>query len=261
MTGGGGERAHITEIPLSLFFQDRGKRCDQQGDSCLGPLAPELLMAPERKESRKASQMPMLIAAKWIVLLLWGLPGSLACPVPCDCQALETFGLVIDCSNRGLTTVPALPSTTRHLYLQNNNLSSIPAGTFDHLSYVNRIDVTGNPWHCDCSILYLNLWLEDHAEDILHVTRCASPASTASLPLSQLTGNELEGCRQRLYPDQYRVFFWGDLALIALTVLSIMLLGALLWMAQKTIYWVSLNQRPQEPHQWQESSLRHRKSK
>ncbi|XP_068940622.1 platelet glycoprotein IX [Petaurus breviceps papuanus] len=218
-------------------------------------------MAPERKESRKGSQMPMPIATKWILLLLWGVPSSLACPLPCDCQALETFGLMVDCSNRGLTTVPALPNTTRHLYLQNNNLSSIAAGTFDHLSYVYRVDVTGNPWHCDCSILYLKLWLEDHTENILHLTRCASPAITASLSFSQLTGNELEGCREQLYPDQYHVFFWGDLVLIVLSVLSIILLGALLWMAQKTIYWVTLNQCPLEPHQGQESSLRHRKSK
>ncbi|XP_020836884.1 platelet glycoprotein IX isoform X1 [Phascolarctos cinereus] len=261
MAGGGGERALTTEIPLFLFFQDKGKRCDQQGDSCLGPLSPELLMAPERKESRKASQMPMPIAIKWMLLLLWGLPASLACPLPCDCQTLEAFGLVVDCSNRGLTTVPALPNTTRQLYLQNNNLSSIPAGTFDHLSYVYRIDVTNNPWHCDCGILYLKLWLEDHAQETLHLTRCASPAVTASLSLDQLTGNELEGCRRQLYPDQYHVFFWGDLALIVLTILNIILLGTLLWMAQKTIYWVTLNQCPQEPHQWQESSLRHHKAK
>ncbi|XP_072506602.1 platelet glycoprotein IX [Notamacropus eugenii] len=218
-------------------------------------------MAPERKESRKASQMSMPIANKWILFLLWGLPCSLACPPPCDCQALETFGLVVDCSNRGLTTVPTLPSATRHLYLQKNNLSSIPPGTFDHLSYIYKINVTGNPWHCDCNILYLKLWLEDHAKEILYLTRCASPAITTTLSLDQLTGNELEGCRQQLYPDQYHIFFWGDLALIGLTVLSIILLGALLWMAQKTTYWVTLNQWPQEPHQRQESSLRHPKSK
>ncbi|XP_074052163.1 platelet glycoprotein IX [Macrotis lagotis] len=217
-------------------------------------------MAPERKESRKASQMPMPIATKWILLLLWSLPGALACPLPCDCQTLESFGLWVDCSNRELTTLPILPNNTRHLYLQNNSLNSIPAGTFDHLSYISKIDVTNNPWHCDCRILYLKLWLEDHAQDILNLTRCASPEIIATLSLSQLTGNELDGCRQLFDPNQYHVFLWGDLALIVLTVLSIVLLGALLWMAHKTIYWVTLNQYTQDHHQWQESSLRHEKS-
>ncbi|XP_043845720.1 platelet glycoprotein IX [Dromiciops gliroides] len=218
-------------------------------------------MAPKRKESRKASQMPMPIATRWILLLLWGFPTTLACPPPCDCRALETFGLLVNCSNRGLSTVPTLPNITRHLYLQNNNLSSIPAGTFDYMSYISSIDVTRNPWHCDCEILYLKLWLEDHAWDILSRTRCASPAIAATRSFNQLTGNELEGCRQLFLHDHYHIFFWGDLALIVLTVLSIILLSALLWMAQKTIYCVSLNQHTLEPSQWQESSIRHQKSK
>ncbi|XP_031812486.1 platelet glycoprotein IX isoform X2 [Sarcophilus harrisii] len=232
----------------------------QKGDSCLGSLVPKLLMAPERKESRKESQMPLPIAIKWILLLSWGLSGTLGCPPPCDCQTLETFGLLVDCSNKGLTMVPSLPQNTRQLYLQNNNLTSIPAGTFDHLNYIYKINVTNNPWHCNCSILYLKHWLEDHMWGILHLTKCASPAITANLSLNLLTGNELEGCHQLFLPDQYHVFLWGDLVLIVLTVLSIILLGALLWVVQKTIYCVTLNQSTQEALQWQESSLRHQKS-
>ncbi|XP_044512823.1 platelet glycoprotein IX [Gracilinanus agilis] len=204
--------------------------------------------------------MPMPIVIRWILLLLWGSPGTLACPQPCVCQALGTFGLLVNCSSMGLTTVPTLPRNTRQLYLQNNNLTSIPAGTFDHLNYIYRINMTRNPWHCDCRILYLKLWLEDHSWDTLNLTKCASPAITATLSLGQLTGNELEGCGPLLEPE-YHIFFWLDLALIVLTVLSIILLGALLWIAKKTIYWVNLYQYTLESQQWLESSLRHRKSK
>ena len=52
-------------------------------------------------------------------------PESASCPVGCDCfNSYET----VDCSRRGLETLPPLHNATRRLYLEDNRLVSLAAG-------------------------------------------------------------------------------------------------------------------------------------
>ncbi|KAL2807135.1 platelet glycoprotein IX precursor [Daubentonia madagascariensis] len=163
------------------------------------------------------------------LLLLWATAEATKdCPAPCTCQALETMGLLVDCSGRELMALPALPAHTRHLLLANNSLHSVPPGAFDHLPQLQMLDVVHNPWHCDCSLTYLRLWLEDHMPETLLEVHCASPNLATHRPLGQLTGYELGSCGWQLQASWAYPGFWWDLALVAVAMLGLALLAGLL---------------------------------
>ncbi|XP_055985272.1 platelet glycoprotein IX [Sorex fumeus] len=164
-------------------------------------------------------------------LLLWASAAAVPsrdCPAPCSCQLLDTMGLWVDCAGRGLSALPALPAHTRHLLLANNSLRAVPAGAFDHLPQLQTLDVVQNPWHCDCDLTYLRLWLEDRMPGALQHVRCASPARATARPLGQLTGYELGSCGWRLRDAEAWRRVWWDVALVAVALLALALLAGLL---------------------------------
>ncbi|ELV10185.1 platelet glycoprotein IX [Tupaia chinensis] len=163
------------------------------------------------------------------LLLLWAMAEATKdCPALCTCQALETMGLWVDCRGRGLLALPTLPAYTRHLLLANNSLHTVPPGAFDHLLQLQTLDVAQNPWHCDCSLTYLRLWLEDHAPESLRHVRCASPGLAAHRPLGQLTGYELGSCGWQLQESWAYLSVWWDMVLVAVALLGLALLAGLL---------------------------------
>ncbi|NWI51621.1 GPIX protein, partial [Calyptomena viridis] len=165
-----------------------------------------------------------------------------ACPSPCSCKSLgESRGLLVDCSSRQLRAVPALPPDTRVLYLHNNSLSSVPAGALDVLLSLQHVEMSGNPWHCDCHILYLTLWLQDFSAASLANIRCASPAPVRRKPLGKLTGNELGMCK-RLLPTKCLEFFWRDLILIAGAIIALILVAWALKFSKKLVCQLNFSQ-------------------
>ncbi|NXM61523.1 GPIX protein, partial [Illadopsis cleaveri] len=165
------------------------------------------------------------------------------CPSPCSCWSLgEAWGTRVDCSSQGLVSLPALPRLTRSLHLHNNSLASVPAGALDSLGHLQELELWDNPWHCDCHILYLKLWLEDFSAPALARLRCASPAHLRMKPLGQLTGNDLGVCT-RLLPTKCLQFFWRDLVLIAGVVITFILVAWALKVAKKLIRQLALGCR------------------
>uniref|UniRef100_A0A8C3S6A1 LRRCT domain-containing protein n=1 Tax=Chelydra serpentina TaxID=8475 RepID=A0A8C3S6A1_CHESE len=139
----------------------------------------------------------------------------------------EMKGWLVDCSSKELKEVPALSVSTRKLYLQNNSMTTIRTGAFDSLRNLKEVNVSDNPWNCDCDILYLKLWLEDFSESSIANVICATPASNEGKPLSQLSGNELDSCRKSS-PIKCLDFFWRDLALITFAILVLILTSCML---------------------------------
>ncbi|XP_021482028.2 platelet glycoprotein IX [Meriones unguiculatus] len=185
--------------------------------------------AHRRCAPAKASQPVCWMTVWGLLFLLWPVATATeACPRPCTCQALETMGLKVNCEGRGLTALPELPAHTRQLLLANNSLRSVPPGAFDHMPQLWNLSVTHNPWHCDCSLTYLRLWLEDRMPEALLRVYCASPDLATRRPLGQLTGYELGSCGWKLPPSwAYSGMLW-DVALVAVAVLGLGLLAALL---------------------------------
>ncbi|NXX80317.1 GPIX protein, partial [Urocolius indicus] len=173
--------------------------------------------------------------------LLFHVTQAEACPPSCHCKSLgEMKGLHIDCSSRKLTEVPALPVNTKRLYLHNNSLTSVPPGALDSLHSLEEVQMSDNPWNCDCHILYLKLWLEDISTVSLANVRCATPASVRMKPLRQLTGNELGICK-RLLPVKCLEFFWRDLILIAGAIITLILAAWALKFSKKLVCQIYLS--------------------
>uniref|UniRef100_A0A8D2JHT9 Glycoprotein IX platelet n=1 Tax=Sciurus vulgaris TaxID=55149 RepID=A0A8D2JHT9_SCIVU len=166
----------------------------------------------------------------WALLcLLWAVAGATQdCPAQCSCQALESMGLRVDCVGRGLVALPALPAHTRQLLLTNNSLRTVPPGAFDHLPQLQTLEVAHNPWHCDCDLTYLRLWLEDRMPEALLDAHCASPGRAARHPLGQLTGYQLGSCGWQLQGSWAYPGVWWDMALVAVATLGLALLAGLL---------------------------------
>ncbi|XP_002713136.2 platelet glycoprotein IX [Oryctolagus cuniculus] len=164
-----------------------------------------------------------------VLVLLWAtVEATKDCPAACTCQHLETMGLRVDCRGRGLTELPDLPAHTRQLLLTNNSLRSVPPGAFDHLPQLQTLEVEQNPWHCDCGLTYLRLWLQDRMPEALWFVHCASPNPAANRPLHNLTGFQLGNCGWQLQTSWAGPSAWWDVALGAVAVLGLALLAALL---------------------------------
>lgn len=67
------------------------------------------------------------------------------CPESCLCFESVDGGLVVSCSNMQLIAVPRnLPNTTRHLYLNNNLLVTVPSDSFLDLPLLCDLDLSHN---------------------------------------------------------------------------------------------------------------------
>ncbi|XP_069824947.1 platelet glycoprotein IX-like isoform X2 [Dendropsophus ebraccatus] len=156
-----------------------------------------------------------------------------SCPAPCSCFSLETRGLIVNCSSRHLRDVPDLPILTVRLYLQNNLITSVSPGSLDHLVSLQEVDVSGNPWNCDCQILYLKSWLDAvPVQRNAGNLRCTTPNTLSMKPFRNLTGNDLTSCT-RAWPIKCKKFFVRDLYLIGLAVVVLILMSYVVRMARK----------------------------
>ncbi|KAL2092560.1 hypothetical protein ACEWY4_012358 [Coilia grayii] len=118
-----------------------------------------------------------------------------ACPSPCSCD-----GGVVECNGRGLITssMPtSFPSGTTELRLHNNHLTALPTGVLDPLTSLRKISLHGNPWSCDCSILYLRGWLLKQRNDVLmRNVSCSSPHALQGVLVANLVEEDLlSSCR------------------------------------------------------------------
>ncbi|RUS92173.1 hypothetical protein EGW08_000026, partial [Elysia chlorotica] len=93
-----------------------------------------------------------------------------ACPASCSCGYRPDSHVVdiVDCSNRGLTSIPEIPYTVREIYLQDNNILEVSCFDFHNLKVLTKLNLSRNkiarlPW---CSFVSLASLKE------LSMTRC-----------------------------------------------------------------------------------------
>ncbi|XP_078736296.1 uncharacterized protein LOC144950109, partial [Lampetra fluviatilis] len=88
-------------------------------------------------------------------------------------------------------------SAIRHLHLSDNALESLPRDMMAYLGGLESLYLHGNPWACDCSLLWLLEWERAH-EDVLKCKRdrayrggrlCATCASPSTRANQELLGN------------------------------------------------------------------------
>ncbi|XP_018529384.1 platelet glycoprotein Ib beta chain [Lates calcarifer] len=140
------------------------------------------------------------------LLLLFGGQRSSACPNLCSCH-----GGRVDCSGKYLTSssLPvSFPAGTTELHLHNNQLTTLPNGLLDGLTSLRSVSLHGNPWVCDCGILYLRGWLlRQPTTNTAHLgVNCSSPPPMRGRLVVYLTEEEvLESCH----------YWYCDLALVS----------------------------------------------
>ncbi|XP_073676030.1 platelet glycoprotein IX [Garra rufa] len=141
----------------------------------------------------------------------------------CGCVTLPSRGLRVNCSSQGLRTIPQLPVSITELLLQNNLLTSVTPGHLDQLHDLRLVNLSGNPFHCDCSIQYLRQWLKrNKAVSVMPV--CASPAERAQRPIDELTDADFASCASD------HCFGWVYNGILCF--LLCFLIGLLLWCLQ-----------------------------
>ncbi|XP_067395481.1 platelet glycoprotein Ib beta chain [Emydura macquarii macquarii] len=121
-----------------------------------------------------------------------------SCPSPCQCGAN-----IVDCMSKGLTesSLPASFSpSTRMILLNNNQLTTLPSGLLDNLKSLHGAYLGGNPWDCNCNILYLRTWLQWQQNRTLYKNVvCASPEHLRGRIIAYLSEDEIISTCQYWY--------------------------------------------------------------
>lgn len=129
----------------------------------------------------------MLSGLSLAVLLLSATSSAHTAGQLCRCSALQPAGLQVNCSSLNLMELPYLPSDTTELHVQDNRLTSVSPGLFDRLVGLEKVSLSGNPFHCDCRIQYLRNWLLKNSAIVSKEPTCASPSSVAQKAITELT--------------------------------------------------------------------------
>lgn len=111
----------------------------------------------------------------------------------------------------------SFPAGTTILELHDNLLTSLPNGLLDDLKSLSAVSLHGNPWVCDCGLLYLRTWLLHHPTVVKShwEVNCSSPPSLRGRMVEYLDEQELlDSCHYR----------YCDLALISQVCLIVLVL-------------------------------------
>lgn len=133
--------------------------------------------------------------ASVVAVLLLVATSRARCTVPpCQCSSIPPAGLKVDCSFSNLTELIGLPPDTAELLAQDSWLTSITPGLFDKLVHLEKVSLSGNPFHCDCRIQYLRNWLLKNTALVSQQPTCASPSSVAHRNISTLSDYYFSSC-------------------------------------------------------------------
>uniref|UniRef100_A0AAY5EW68 Polycystic kidney disease 1a n=1 Tax=Electrophorus electricus TaxID=8005 RepID=A0AAY5EW68_ELEEL len=116
----------------------------------------------------KSGLLCVLLLALCCRELSSGAPGDggacSPCPGNCSCAVVgPRSSCVVNCSGRGLEWAPPapdLPSDTNTLDLSNNQITTIEGRICDNLFNLTTIDMSGNPFVCDCMMIQSVSWLQ-----------------------------------------------------------------------------------------------------
>ncbi|XP_072938716.1 uncharacterized protein kek1 [Epargyreus clarus] len=83
------------------------------------------------------------------------------------------------------------------LKLNHNNLRDLPLSSLERVEKLRVIDLSDNPWTCDCRLRDLKQWLSKHK--LFSSPSCASPTRLANRPFSELSIEEF-ACKPEILP-------------------------------------------------------------
>ncbi|PWA32378.1 trophoblast glycoprotein b [Gambusia affinis] len=113
----------------------------------------------------------------------------------------------------------------RDLDLRDNNLKDLPTAMM--ADFELRVQLAGNPWHCNCFISNLLAWLKNTTQVVdKHELTCTDPEAVRHRPLLQVQQSQLKctGDMERVLKTSY-VFLGLVLALIGVMFLLVLFLN------------------------------------
>ncbi|KAM4616471.1 platelet glycoprotein Ib beta chain [Polymixia lowei] len=153
--------------------------------------------------------------------------GSSVCPHLCSCHSS-----VVNCSSRSFTlsSLPTrFPPATTELRLHDNLLTTLPNGMLDGLTSLHSVSLHGNPWTCDCGVLYLRAWLLGQPARRIsdrNIT-CSSPPDLRGRLVMYLTEEEvLDSCH----------YWYCDLALVSQVCLFVFVVVQMALLAAVVVF-------------------------
>ncbi|KAI7797501.1 platelet glycoprotein IX-like isoform X1 [Triplophysa rosa] len=111
----------------------------------------------------------------------------------CRCVTLPSAGVRANCSSQGFRSIPQLPADVTELLLQHNLLTTVTPGYFDALLNLQLVNLSENPFNCECNIRYLSHWLKRN-QALSGIAVCASPAELAHRPIDGLADADFPSC-------------------------------------------------------------------
>lgn len=118
-------------------------------------------------------------------------------------DALSKLGSVVKLDLSGCNIRDIAPDVFRNLHsleslkLNGNNLRDLPLSSLERAEKLRVIDLSDNPWTCDCRLRDLKMWLSKHK--LFSTPSCASPTRLANKPFSELTLEEF-ACKPEILP-------------------------------------------------------------
>ncbi|XP_078575720.1 uncharacterized protein LOC144861623 [Branchiostoma floridae x Branchiostoma japonicum] len=100
--------------------------------------------------------------------------------------------------------------TFYHLYLDNNQLTTLPSMAYDILASIPFVGLTNNPWYCDCRIVDFRLRMTGYY-DFEHQIICDQPGHLHGLHLKDINPTDLMS--DDIYPTIVRFEKSDDVAL------------------------------------------------
>ncbi|XP_032893111.1 platelet glycoprotein IX-like [Amblyraja radiata] len=185
----------------------------------------------------------MLAFAVSALFFFLDLPSVELCPVPCECTELRDHGFRVDCSSKLLKEIPVLPENTIELYLQENHLTTVAPGKFDKLQNLRKLNLSSNPWNCDCHIAYLKHWLEDQKLISDSSVLCSTPAVINGKHILNLTGNEYPACKNHEL-ILCKLIIHRNIGIFAVSLLVFLLLACAVHIAKHLSYRVFMAECP-----------------
>lgn len=127
--------------------------------------------------------------------------GALSPKVFRNLYALRELNLS-ECALNGLSDEQFRDIYLIKLDISRNSLPFLSQGLLDHLTMISKFYINGNPWHCDCRIAPLKLWLEQRwrCNAMMNPAECQpptcmSPDTLAQRPILRLTEADIDTCQ------------------------------------------------------------------
>lgn len=162
-----------------------------------------------------------LLAAGLLLGLGSGAPPTTWCqPCPGNCTC-ETPACLVNCSGGGLQELDQVPENVTVLDLSYNNIESLSQELFEKLHNLTEINLSDNPWLCDCRLSWLPRWANKNRISVVQAdsTLCARPHVASGQQLfnvsfsKYLCGSDLIYCPPSLSTDSESVLIFVPITL------------------------------------------------